>query len=258
MERLSNDARFDSLWRVQLDMFRDGRPGVFVPDKWVIGQTEAPVWFVRNPRARRYFLRVRRDGSIRVTIPRGGSLSFAVQFARKHADWIAQELRRNQHEQQTRTWTEGTEILFRGVPVRIETHLNGGLKLVQFGDQVLPLQPQTMDLRPSIEQHLWLLAGKELSARTLELAAKHGLRVHRVAVRSQRSRWGSCSPRRTISLNWRLIQAPPWVRDYLIVHELMHLREMNHSELFWRWVASACPEFEAAEAWLDGHAHLLR
>lgn len=258
MERLSNDARFGSLERVQSDMFRDGGPGVFRQDKWVIGPAEAPVSFVRNPRARRYFLRVRRDGSVRVTIPRGGSLSFAVQFARKHAAWIAQELRRHEQEQKTRTWTEGTEILFRGDPVRIETHLSGGMKLVQFGDQVLPLPLQTEDFRPSIEQHLWLLAGKELGARTLELAAKHGLNVRRVAVRSQRSRWGSCSPRRTISLNWRLIQAPPWVRDYLIVHELMHLREMNHSEQFWRWVAAACPEYETAEAWLDGHAHLLR
>lgn len=256
--KLSNYAGFASLWRVQSDMFREGHPGLSNRDPVVVESTQAPICFVRNPRARRYFLRVRRDGSVRVTIPRGGSLSFAADFAQKHAEWIQQELKRIRQAQQTCLWTEGTEILFRGESVRLEVEFNGEMKLVRFSDQVLALPVQTADLRPSIEQYLWWLAGKELEVRTRELAAKHGLLVRRVVVRSQRSRWGSCSPRRTISLNWRLIQAPAWVRDYLIVHELMHLREMNHSPRFWSWVKAACPDYQAAEAWLDRHANLLR
>jgi predicted metal-dependent hydrolase len=109
-----------------------------------------------------------------------------------------------------------------------------------------------------VEAHLRALSEKELVPRTLELAAQHGLALGRVVVRSQRSRWGSCSVRGTISLNWRLIQAPFWVRDYLIVHELMHLRQMNHSSRFWALVRAACPEYEGAEAWLNAHAQLLR
>jgi predicted metal-dependent hydrolase len=78
-----------------------------------------------------------------------------------------------------------------------------------------------------------------------------------VLVRNQRTRWGSCSARRTISLNWRLIQTPPFVRDYIIVHELMHLREMNHSQRFWHQVARAYPRWREAEAWLKQHRRLL-
>jgi predicted metal-dependent hydrolase len=92
----------------------------------------------------------------------------------------------------------------------------------------------------------------------VELAAPHALPVRRVTVRNQRSRWGSCSRRGTISLNWRLVQAPPFVRDYLIFHELAHLREMNHSTRFWQTVAGLCPDYQLAERWLKSHGRQLR
>src|SRR5206468_3876846 len=113
------------------------------------------------------------------------------------------------------------------------------------------------DLRPAVEHHLWRLATKELLARVLEFATAHQAPVRRITVRNQRSRWGSCSRRGTISLNWRLIQAPPFVRDYLILHELAHLREMNHSQRFWREVEKLCPEYRTAETWLRENATLL-
>jgi len=92
----------------------------------------------------------------------------------------------------------------------------------------------------------------------MELAVCQQLDVRRVSVRNQRTRWGSCSRRGTISLNWRLLQAPPSVRDYIILHELMHLREMNHSPRFWRQVESVCPDFLQAERWLKQNSRLLR
>jgi predicted metal-dependent hydrolase len=102
------------------------------------------------------------------------------------------------------------------------------------------------------------MAGKELPARVAELAAQHGLTVKCVSVRNQRSRWGSCSARGVVSLNWRLVQTPEFVRDYIIVHELMHLREMNHSSRYWKLVYEAFPRTDEAEKWLKRHAGLLR
>lgn len=109
-----------------------------------------------------------------------------------------------------------------------------------------------------MERHLWRLAAIELPARLRELAALHGIEVARVLVRNQRSRWGSCSRTATISLNWRLIQTPDPVRDYICIHELMHRREMNHSARYWRHVAEAFPKWEEAESWLKANAALLR
>ena len=75
----------------------------------------------------------------------------------------------------------------------------------------------------------------------MALAAQFDLAVTQVSVRNQRARWGSCATGGRISLNWRLIQTPDAVRDYVLIHELMHLRQPNHSARFWALVARACP-----------------
>ena len=78
-----------------------------------------------------------------------------------------------------------------------------------------------------------------------------------MSVRNQRSRWGSCSIGGTISLNWRLIQSPEFVRDYIIYHELAHLWEMNHSARFWARVEDICPGWREAERWIKRNGSLV-
>jgi predicted metal-dependent hydrolase len=93
-------------------------------------------------------------------------------------------------------------------------------------------------------------AAHELPGQLLQLARTHGVDVARVSIRDQRSRWGSCSRRGVISLNWRLVLVPEFVREYVMLHELMHRREMNHSSRFWRLVAAVCPRLVEARRWL--------
>jgi predicted metal-dependent hydrolase len=93
-------------------------------------------------------------------------------------------------------------------------------------------------------------AKKELPPRLLELAARHGLAVTRISIRNQRWRWGSCSRGGHICLNWRLVTMPEEVRDYVLIHELMHLKRMDHSPQFWKLVAEAYPGYKEARAWL--------
>jgi predicted metal-dependent hydrolase len=93
-------------------------------------------------------------------------------------------------------------------------------------------------------------ARSELPARLLELAARHVLAVSRISIRNQRWRWGSCSRGGHICLNWRLVTMPEEVRDYVLIHELMHLKRMDHSPKFWKLVAEACPGYNEARAWL--------
>ena len=220
---------------------------------------QIPVVFVRNHRARRYILRVRPDGSIRVTIPRGGSNAEAMRFLERNRDWLAQQFQRlAARPKRPADWRIGTEIFYRGELVRIEAGVNGESGMIRWGDACIVVPDPTADLRPAIEGYLWSLAARELPPRVFDFAARHGLRVRRVTVRNQRSRWGSCSRRGTVSLNWRLIQTPRQVQDYIILHELCHLIEMNHSERYWREVARVCPDFETAERWLKQHSGLLR
>ncbi len=170
--------------------------------------------YVRHPRARRYLIRVKLDGRVRVTIPRRGSRREAEAFVAQQQTWIARQLDR-----------------------------------VAAARERLP-----RDLPPDEQRVLRARARRELPPRLLELAAQVGLRVSRVSVRNQRHRWGSCSVSGHISLNWRLITMPPWVRDYVLYHELMHLRRMDHSPAFWALVAGVCPRYREARAWLRHHA----
>lgn len=216
-----------------------------------------PIECVRNPRARRYALRLSPTGVARVTVPRGGSLAEAHRFVARSRTWLERALQRQASRPAIcRAWMVGTTILFRGEAVPIEA-VSGDNPAIRFGAEVFPAPDVNRDLRPSIERYLRRLASYELPPRVLELAAKHQVAVSRVSVRNQKSRWGSCSRRGTISLNWRLIQTPPQVRDYIILHELMHRREMNHSARFWREVETVCPDFNLAERWLKQNASLL-
>jgi hypothetical protein len=214
---------------------------------------------VRNPRARRYLLRLRPDGTARVTIPRGGTSAMARQFVERHVAWLEREFQRLQTQPpKPAVWEIGTEILLRGDAVRIEAGSNGEAETVRFGGESVRVPDPAADLRPTIESHLRQLATRKLPPRVLELATRHGLTVRRVTVRSQKSRWGSCSRRGTISLNWRLIQTPAFVSDYICLHELMHLRQMNHSPGFWREMERVYPDYRMAERWLKEHSGLLR
>jgi predicted metal-dependent hydrolase len=166
--------------------------------------------FVRHPRARRYLLRVRDDGSVRVTIPRGGSKREAAAFVEAEQGWICKQRERL--------------------------------------DRASRHRRPSMD--PKIEQALREGAEHELPRRLEELAAQHHLRFSRVSVRNQRSRWGSCSPTGVICLNWRLVLMPESVRDYVMIHELMHLVRMDHSPKFWKLVERSCPGYRQARRWL--------
>ena len=113
-------------------------------------------------------------------------------------------------------------------------------------------------MKKIVTGHLRMMAQAEIPERVCELAAGHGVSFGRVRVRAQRTLWGSCSSGGTLSFNWKLIQMPPWVSDYVIHHELAHLRELNHSDRFWALVKSACPRYNHAERWLRLHGERLR
>jgi predicted metal-dependent hydrolase len=235
-----------------------GKPDV-VENFMVVRGRQIPLDVIRNHRARRYLLRLLPDGSVRLSIPRRGSVIEGRRFAERNAEWVGRRLERLQtHPVKPTQWLVGTEILFRGETVKLEAGVNGESGMIRFGGEAVKVTDYGADLRPAIERHLWRLAEKELPPKVLEYATLHQLPVRRISVRNQRSRWGSCSRRGTISLNWRLIQTPAFVRDYILIHEIMHLREMNHSSRFWREVERACPDYETAERWLKQHSSLLK
>jgi predicted metal-dependent hydrolase len=204
------------------------------------------------PRARRYILRVRPDGTLRVTVPRGGSRREAEQFVRRHEKWIVRERSRVRVESAStdgRAWQDGSTILLGGAPVRISIGARDDTWRVEYGARAV-LVADLADVQPAIEHDLRALAREVLLPRLRGLALEHSLEVGAVSIRNQRSRWGSCARNGNIALNFRLVQMPSHVSDYVLLHELMHIKQQNHSRRFWRLVEAVCPGFRDAERWL--------
>ncbi len=211
-----------------------------------VGRRVMMVCLVRHRRARRYVLRVLPDGSVRVTVPPFGSRSRALAFLRRELTWV--------DGQRYAVARQAGGILFRGeaLPLTREDHSS----VVRFGSECVEAR-RGESARQAANRHLRGIAARELRGRLQALADRLGVPVRRVTIRNQRTRWGSCSPDGAIALNWRLVQTPDAVRDYILIHELMHVRVANHSRRFWTLVERACPDYRAARRWLKAHEEEL-
>lgn len=209
-----------------------------------------PIEIARHRLARRYILRITGAGVVRVTVPRGASIAGGLKFAAGQADWIAAEwARRRVHTE----WTPGTVVWYRGTRQAIVAGTDG---VVCGPSTVSPVEAMA-GLRAAFHARWRRDAAAELPDRCRRLGEPHGLRPVRIQVRNQRSRWGSCSTRGSIALNWRLVQMPDEVADYVMLHELVHLEHPNHSTRYWRRVAAVCPWWRTAERWLRTYGREL-
>ncbi|MDR1789202.1 MAG: M48 family metallopeptidase [Opitutaceae bacterium] len=208
---------------------------------------DTPV-FRRSERARRYRLQLDASGNAVVTLPAKGTEEEARRFVERHREWLEHaRARLARRPRLVAEWRAGTRVPWRGNMEEIRPEAGA----VRLGADVFHIGAAAEgNLRPLLEPHFQRVARIELPARTWELAARSDGRLTAVHVRAQRTRWGSCSARGAISLNWRLVMAPDWVRDYVICHELAHLRHMNHSNAFWAETERLFPRWREAERWL--------
>jgi len=114
----------------------------------------------------------------------------------------------------------------------------------------LARQPALPDLTPEEVKELARQAGTDLPQRAARFAPRVGVSYGRITIRSQRTRWGSCSAQGNLNFNCLLMLCPEEVRDYVVVHELCHRKELNHSPRFWAEVARACPDYMLHRKWL--------
>ena len=209
----------------------------------------------RHRRARRYTLRIHSaTREVVLTMPLRGSMREAKAFAQKHGGWIAARLRRLP---EAAPFADGAVVPLRGVAHRI-AHRAGKrgtvwTELAEHGELLLCVAGEAPHVERRVGDFLRREAQRDLAAASRRAADMLNVSVKRISVRDQSSRWGSCSTTGVLSYSWRLIMAPPFVLDYLAIHEVAHLVEMNHSPRFWRLVDRMCPDAERAKVWLDVH-----
>ena len=227
----------------------------FVVNRPVERSGQVSLLLVRNARSRRYIIRVLNERCVRVTIPRGGTLRGGKAFFDDQHRWVSDQLDRmeRQRARESPLWKPGARIWIRGKKESIRWDRNGAGIRVRLGEIELKFDQWELDMRAQIEGGLRGIARQELHVCVDRLANQVGLKPKGITVRGQRTRWGSCSSSGGLSLNWRLLQVPLAVRDYVIIHELCHLRHLNHSPRFWQLVRRHCPRYREHETWLRRH-----
>jgi hypothetical protein len=212
----------------------------------------------RSDRARRVRLVVDRSAVLSVVIPRRFPLAEVPDALREHARWIARTVERTRSRARPpRSHVEdGREVALFGVRHALRLLPADGLaeraRVWRSGAEILVRVPPLHGRGPAELVRGWLRthATREIPPRVRELNGPLGFPLRRITVRDQRTKWGACSAGGHVTLNWRLALAPTEVLDYVILHELCHLKELNHSARFWRILGSLRPDYERQRAWL--------
>ncbi len=207
----------------------------------------------RHRRARRYTLRIHpSEREAILTLPPVGTVADAKDFAERHGAWIAARLGRLA---KAAPFQPGTMVPLRGVEHRI-VHRPGARGTVwtettDDGDRIICVAGGAEHISRRVLDFLKREAKSDLHAASHRYAEMLNVKITRITIRDQSSRWGSCTVGGALSYSWRLILAPHYVLDYLAAHEVAHLVEMNHSPKFWKVVGRICNATERAKTWLD-------
>jgi predicted metal-dependent hydrolase len=215
---------------------------------------KAAVSIIRRP-VKHARLRVRETREVELVVPSSFSNEQAQEIIRRKANWIEK-----QHEFFRKKRTDVKEL------APCELQLFGDfykfIQVIELGRKVV-IDPNERiiqsgrDLSNIEELRLWYrsFARQHLSQKIKQLGESSGLTFNRLFILSQRTRWGGCSPKRNISLNWRLVLTPDYVIDYVVLHELVHTEVLKHNQRFWLRLSGLCPYYKKAIEWLRSNGN---
>lgn len=213
----------------------------------------------RSARARRMSLRVLPGAGLEVVLPRGFSLREASTLVRRNQGWVLRALDRLKLADDARVeLANGASLPFVGETLTLLVK-NGATRNSTRRQGDLLTVSLTAGTPPAAAVEAWYRSqAKRLTGERAAIhAATLGVEFGRIAIKDTRSRWGSCSSKGNLNFSWRLLLAPQAVLDYVVAHEVAHLKEMNHSPAFWAHVATLCPDFNTHRAWLRKHGRDL-
>lgn len=243
------------LLRAFTDRKTQGLPAP-VSEMLLVAGEEVSITYRRHAAARRFTLRMSRDGTgFVMTMPRRAAMADARAFAQKSESWMQRALAKRVR---TITVADGAVIMFRGIEHRIAATGKARGHVVHDAEAcVIHVPGAPHHMRRRLVDWLKAEAAHDLDVASNKYALAMATRFRKLNVRDQKSRWGSCSTDGVLNYSWRLILAPSFVLDYVAAHEVAHLREMNHSMRFWRLVLAHCPDSRNAKVWLKLYGNRL-
>ena len=210
---------------------------------------------------------IQKNGAVVVTCPFRVSEIYVKQLLQEKTQWILKKL--NNIEMQgnsvnkKKVYEEGECFSYLGKEYKLKLIKNSNIKRANVGINednlviTLPNNFVTEDIRSILK--LWYVSQFKL---VVEERVKHyssiiGVFPQKITIREQKTRWGSCSTKGNINLNWKLIMASLEVLDYVVIHELCHMKQMNHSKEFWKIVESIFPQYKECRKWLKENGYIL-
>jgi predicted metal-dependent hydrolase len=207
-----------------------------------------------HAKARSLKIKIMPDGSVVVVRPKWGFFLKSIdQFVQENSEWIEKNQQKMlAHRKSSPQSTD--EIMVFGKTYKKVIHFSGKNKIgvCIVGDEmhINPVSDTPASIRKSIDSFLKTTAEKYVVPRTHQLAKIMNIHFRDITLRCQKTRWGSCSSAGNLNFNWQLVHSPPAVIDYVIIHELAHRKEMNHSARFWEIVRKHDPEYQKHRGWL--------
>lgn len=228
-----------------------------------ISGRRVPYHIVRSLRARRLRITVK-EGQVTVTLPKGVHMGEAERLLQQHSAWLLKHLDAPARRKKPVPTLPADVILLRGEATHIQVVEEPGrltrLRVEEKGGRLVVRVPAGTREAPRRLVVPWLKAQARscIEAAVRRQAVRMGVSYRSISIRDQRTRWGSCSSQGSLSFNWRLVMAQPAVLEYVVVHELAHRKQQNHSRAFWQVVVQYFPEYKSARAWLRANSALLR
>jgi len=204
---------------------------------------------------------IQRDGKVIVRAPLKAPEKLIRSFVESKSSWIDEKkalMQKQVPAMSARQFTSGEKFWLLGEQINlrvVEAHTQRASLTLR--DEFLLSDKATPEAHSIFEKWYKAHALKVLTERVIYFAAKHGFRYENIRISSARTRWGSCSSRGTLSFTWRLVMAPLDVVDYVVIHELAHLKIQNHSNIFWAEVARLMPAYQSRRDWLKKNGRIL-
>jgi predicted metal-dependent hydrolase len=213
----------------------------------------------RSFRARRVRLEISRLTGLIVIVPRSYNINRLPGLLKSKEKWISRNLKRFNQIQPPAAVKKlqiGDTIPYLGLDLELVQQEDHQVDSIFLQGNRLAISHDLFHddrLEPALEQWYRAEAARLITERADRLSLQMGIDYRRIGIRGQKTRWGSCSRKKNLSFNWKLIMAPEPVVEYVVIHELLHLKEMNHSRKFWELVARYCPGWREHKKWLKQH-----
>ncbi len=235
-----------------------GRIGT-IEDVITMGGREVRYSIRRSVRARRMSLRVLPGVGLEVVLPPGFSLREASTLVRRNQGWVLRSLDRLNVAAEARVeLNDGATLPCNGETLTLRVVTGAGRNSARRTGDHLTVSVTSGTLPVTVVENWYRTQTKRIA---IERATVHaetlGVSFGRIAIKDTRSRWGSCSSKGNLNFSWRLLLGPHSVFDYVVAHEVAHLKELNHSPAFWNHVETLCPDFKTQRAWLRKHGREL-